>query len=1701
MCVIFCTVLNKINSFIHAETTSVLPTVSKPVDVPSTPSAKFISPNVIASCSKTADHKVMPRVVKVISSNGGVANKVVSNGHPIGPVTDAKRMTVTGNPKDGGPKTLTVLRINKTQNADHSYAVYSRLDKSRVDEDEGYCSRSSLGSPGQCWKSDSEMTDPDVFDGRDIECDPKSPYVVLPSGQTVNMVKGVECLSPTGVSIHSAGGNSGMRSPTGIVSKSVMSPPLPVVPAMDKATTSDGQNKGGTNRKQTKIVIVSRDANLRKYFGGDTEPSSPDPSALAGGKTKIPTKQTEQEQAKTVTAKCVEDPPVVSAAITNVDSGSSVISGSSGPVISLDEDTICRVHSSEGKIEETCSDCEELRHSDKLPPDSQGQVQTPPPHCDRDDSGFASTSFSGSADVALNVEDGVLSGTVKTTELSESGICTMGKGDDLDSSRTDNIKVDSLPGDSDHPVISSKNLDSNSGGGANVKKEVSGVNVESSIQSGLEAGPTVKVAPVSHETSTPVPSEPASGNHYVASSGVDDTSSCQPQQREHRVIETPSTALADTAETKTDSSVLLPGGEKSQPAGSHKVLHGLLAAGSATKPAQTVLLPGGQLCKLETTDVSDGQFTTTANGLQGSTKASVGGVKLSSSANSLPSKSGVVYLVSSTPSRGPTSSTQTTSTSTDTGHMAGTSQCNKYIIQDDVPPVSKYGGTTHHAKTVVSQSMNTVPRTLELGTKLCPVQPRLVSGSKDSFVVLRPGNLNTRPMRSSLIAVNTSMKGLVPGGCVLPVLVSASNPAPRSLLPLATIPRQRSGMSTATAVSKSITNSVVQCPLQAESVLIGSSRLHNTTAIPRSGASLLSSHKLLPSSTNSLVSTMPPIHVSNQPEGDLEDKSPEGSVDSASVSDTDTCPTPYLSDVNDQKDELLNELDNDTNMFDERASSGCMTPITPASGQTTPAYEGRMTPLGFSSSSSFDSTPSPGGKINIKISGGIVVDVQQEKNSLDKSSSATRSIGQVGALTWQNMPCNSPTNSSKTTYTVKAKTGRFRKDVPSDGLIVELKKKRPKVKTGTPSRAELYRMKETASSISELHPLIDHDYCTFTEFSADIQSSIIATTESKLKTDRKYVKKSKAAARAKFAVQPQIIPISMEPKLKKRKYTKRKLSDILQRVQDTSPLEFTAADDMLDAHIEDEDDAASCVVDPDIVLPVAVVQQEKRFRDRRPKRRYRPRNSGDKNYVKIPGSYQDDFVYYATKKQRGRPRKFQEPSDAHLQALKPAIASMKEFEWYREMAKIDKGIKFGVAGVGSNNMFKSPIHESEVVDMVIDMLPSSGLPAMDSSRFLGALINEEDQDTDSLHGNVASLGSIHSEDSNASTIPLNEEIVESSESGPMDPGVMAEFNRLMNSMEESDQLKILANLNMSDGQVVDEKTDKDRENLLKDEGGGTLNNLNAYLGGYGSEPQTSNTTGQSHSQFLDLDDINDNDLLHTSDIGNIFGDLTTTATTSTSAALGIMATAGGESPTKLPASDFATFGENSCSSYSMDGSTMELPAIAGSQAQALDTPTAFGKPPDKRELFPDISNAVPQVSSEFGVPDLTLVNMYWNELPGLMINTVEYVRLVDIHKQILPAKDTGILKKRCQMMGLEIINCTELQRDFLIRYMNAAKSKSCVIVAKEAAKTLIGFYVDPRPRVVHRRHTKTTKTTERSRLKVLLPSLKEPEGTIGLIYK
>ena len=135
----------------------------------------------------------------------------------------------------------------------------------------------------------------------------------------------------------------------------------------------------------------------------------------------------------------------------------------------------------------------------------------------------------------------------------------------------------------------------------------------------------------------------------------------------------------------------------------------------------------------------------------------------------------------------------------------------------------------------------------------------------------------------------------------------------------------------------------------------------------------------------------------------------------------------------------------------------------------------------------------------------------------------------------------------------------------------------------------------------------------------------------------------------------------------------------------------------------------------------------------------------------------------------------------------------------------------------------------------------------------------------------------------------------------------------------------------------------------------------------------------------------------------------------------------------------------------------------------------------KNDLFPDSSQLAqaerstapvqpqtPQTPTqpirEYHAPWIVTISMFWNDLPAIMMNNQPFVRLVDIHKQILPAKDTGILKKRCQLMGIEVENCNEMQRYFLVQYGKAFNSKSTLIISQDNAKELIGYYVNPQPK-------------------------------------
>lgn len=120
---------------------------------------------------------------------------------------------------------------------------------------------------------------------------------------------------------------------------------------------------------------------------------------------------------------------------------------------------------------------------------------------------------------------------------------------------------------------------------------------------------------------------------------------------------------------------------------------------------------------------------------------------------------------------------------------------------------------------------------------------------------------------------------------------------------------------------------------------------------------------------------------------------------------------------------------------------------------------------------------------------------------------------------------------------------------------------------------------------------------------------------------------------------------------------------------------------------------------------------------------------------------------------------------------------------------------------------------------------------------------------------------------------------------------------------------------------------------------------------------------------------------------------------------------------------------------------------------------------DKSDLFPEPAVTDTSSVSEGTAPWIVTVTMFWNDLPAIVIDSQPFIRLVDIHKQILPAKDTGILKKRCQLLGLKVQNCTEFQRYFLVQYGRAYNSKSTLVISKDDAKILIGYYVNPPSRL------------------------------------
>jgi len=67
-------------------------------------------------------------------------------------------------------------------------------------------------------------------------------------------------------------------------------------------------------------------------------------------------------------------------------------------------------------------------------------------------------------------------------------------------------------------------------------------------------------------------------------------------------------------------------------------------------------------------------------------------------------------------------------------------------------------------------------------------------------------------------------------------------------------------------------------------------------------------------------------------------------------------------------------------------------------------------------------------------------------------------------------------------------------------------------------------------------------------------------------------------------------------------------------------------------------------------------------------------------------------------------------------------------------------------------------------------------------------------------------------------------------------------------------------------------------------------------------------------------------------------------------------------------------------------------------------------------VMPTESAAQPPVATwseeTFKSPIVVPISMYWNTFPGLLLDGVKYVRLIDISRQALPSKDTGRYNSR-----------------------------------------------------------------------------------------
>ena len=1515
-------------------------------------------------------------VIKMVTSNG---NKVGSSRSMMA-LKDATKIIIPN--KDGSSKTLTVLKINKPVSSRTSSSLQILNDKPKGEDDEGYCSRSSLDSPGQCSRSDSELCEQE-------NADLKSPIGL--AGKST---------SPLNVRVIPMAKSDGdLTKVNKNLTNRMLSP---------GASLSD--QPGQTAKKPAKIVIVSRDTNIKNMFSDSNnekplsdksspqaEPvvSSPQGGTVLRSLLGEKSVNTETLQSSGISpTNVLRDNKIEFTPDTGIPEMKSVSRSASedskssksatGDQISAklgSQHGVSGMDTKQGTVEElklTEKNCINVDHSSDCG-ESSDKVDSPVLDTN---SNCLSSSSSASCDIVLDqgfkVPSNVDTNSVKSepkvpnndenkfstiiTRSSENTSCTTPStvvrivcANKVSSDDGSNDVVNKTPVlGSDHTgtpcgeteTESDKNSEliktsqqecgsTNSTPGVSECDENSqqsesfqnafksfltnGQPVDSSDLNGLKASSSTGDAVIlpqsvlsslnSQSKVTVVAGGPASQLVTSLASQVLATShtSQLPKATLKQTVLNQPTVVVDCKEDEeiVDVTSL---GEVPSSADSKESLK--LVSSLNQTPVTSVVksIPANNNVSLFTSAISSSKGNAAAktipvliNTTNGKRLASVPVTTLVS-ASTGQSQKPVTYLVMPPQGKGGASlllPQQFRGQNTLQAAAQGLSNIPKYqyIIQDDVPPVIQPNSAP---ATQQPQTMNLLnigkPPTSDSWTVLATVDTQGVVSTPGQTTISNMSKSKTVPVLikkpiGSDLSLNTS---------VLHNSIVVSSKGPQSLIPkLMGQPVYQS--------QKSVSHS---------KLLVNPNDILKTDCTSPFSESVV---KLKNQTTSKSCDRDKDLKSALEVSDHLGESFMDSNLVQAGIDSS----------------QLLDNSGSDMLKI-ERTPSKTQTPST---GRGTPSITGRITPL-----HSLETAPSEN-TINIKITGSKVIDMRTSED-LSRATKKQAHIGKFGSLStsWSGLQksesvpvfgksgiggvstmsspvmfdsaTTSPTSSVEPWSPNPMSPLQIRSDSeldlellarPRPKAVGETKSQaagRRKLRGSTSSTPDLSLIKES-QGVSRLHPLIDHDYCMFSEFSADIQSSIIATTESKKKIE-KYNQKAKAARTKEsvFKVEKSSL------KMKKRKYTHRLPLEELRKIRQEKALERRSsllckldnAESLLLSGNPGQSTKTIGKIDKPIVKRQAAL--DKKILSTKPKRR------DNKNYVKITGSFQDDFVYYATKNTRGRPRKYHDSTSPQMPTLptvpkKQPVAGINIFDWYRDLSKTDKSSKFGVPedplqvsgqevktdpyvnGITDKHLSIStmpsgghtPVHESEVADLVMQMMPNT--------EYNTGITSGSDHFVVTSSQSVAQSETVvaSNEEREGQKTELVEHVLTADEENPADLENMVEQVRsMLNSMGEAELTMLSENLSHSIPSSVQSENIKESGDVSTSTSSTTTavadatdySSLNAFLGPYSQ----GSSTVQGTTNSFDLDDINDSDLLP-SDIGNmnmILGDLNTPKT-------------------------------------------------------------------------------------------------------------------------------------------------------------------------------------------------------------------------------